>query len=442
MKITSLEIKQHEFNKTFRGYNIDEVDIFLNNLAQEWDRMANEARMLRMQLEIAEKEAAKLREVEVSLIRTLQTAENTSSKITEQAKMQAEKQIDDAKIEAERVMSNAKSNAEKLMSQANSEASAMVNKAKTQADDLLQDAKNQVSDNLIALQEKESELAKDINSLEARKLELISFLKNFSNQTLESIGEITVEKKNEDIIDQSTVEVTSEEEEVIQNIEDSIASPANEETEEVHFIEEETIITEVTEVISEREEEIIAEEEEEEIVGFSSNANHIVLEDEPVEITSVAGDDLTIIEGIGPKIAALLGENGISTFRDLATTPAYKIKDILEIGGPAYTMHDPSSWAEQAILADSGRMEELEALKERLIGGKEPKEIEKIVEESIETPEQATEEMLDRVNKVKAALKKAMMGKEGQEEPSKVKTLNDVLGEKKSETGSFFDSLN
>lgn len=35
MKITPLEIRQHEFEKTFRGYNIEEVDsfwvIFLKN---------------------------------------------------------------------------------------------------------------------------------------------------------------------------------------------------------------------------------------------------------------------------------------------------------------------------------------------------------------------------------------------------------------------------
>ncbi len=46
MKITALEIKQHEFEKSFRGYDIDEVNNFLSNLAQEWERLLNEAKML------------------------------------------------------------------------------------------------------------------------------------------------------------------------------------------------------------------------------------------------------------------------------------------------------------------------------------------------------------------------------------------------------------
>ncbi len=75
MRITSLEIKQHEFERSFRGYNVDEVNQFLGEIAQEWDKMFNEVKMLKMQLDIAEKEASKLRDVEMTLINTLRTAE-------------------------------------------------------------------------------------------------------------------------------------------------------------------------------------------------------------------------------------------------------------------------------------------------------------------------------------------------------------------------------
>ena len=85
MKITPIEIRQHTFEKGLRGYRTEDVDAFLVSLSQEWERLTSEYKMLKMQLEIAEKELGKLKEVEMTLFRTLKTAEDTSTQITEQA---------------------------------------------------------------------------------------------------------------------------------------------------------------------------------------------------------------------------------------------------------------------------------------------------------------------------------------------------------------------
>jgi cell division initiation protein len=56
MKITPIEIRQHTFEKKgFGGYRPDEVDAFLASLSQEWERVTSEGKMLKMQLELAEK---------------------------------------------------------------------------------------------------------------------------------------------------------------------------------------------------------------------------------------------------------------------------------------------------------------------------------------------------------------------------------------------------
>jgi ribosomal protein L31 len=99
-----------------------------------------------------------------------------------------------------------------------------------------------------------------------------------------------------------------------------------------------------------------------------------VVEDAPsqnletqTEVTSTPVD-LTIVEGIGPKIAELLISKGISTFAQLADAPASDIQAILDensLGG-----HKADTWAEQAALARDGKMEELETLKKELDGGK------------------------------------------------------------------------
>jgi small subunit ribosomal protein S1 len=83
------------------------------------------------------------------------------------------------------------------------------------------------------------------------------------------------------------------------------------------------------------------------------------------------GEDLKIIEGIGPKIEEILHTAGIMTYADLAERDPEAIREILAEAGSRYKSHDPGSWPKQAKLAADGNMEELQALKDALHGGKE-----------------------------------------------------------------------
>jgi predicted flap endonuclease-1-like 5' DNA nuclease len=82
------------------------------------------------------------------------------------------------------------------------------------------------------------------------------------------------------------------------------------------------------------------------------------------------GDDLVIIEGIGPKAAEVLVAAGITTFAELANTPAEKVKEILTSSEARVGHLDPTTWAEQAQLAADGKMDELKELQDKLNGGK------------------------------------------------------------------------
>lgn len=89
------------------------------------------------------------------------------------------------------------------------------------------------------------------------------------------------------------------------------------------------------------------------------------------KVVATKADDLTIIEGIGPKAAGVLVEAGISTFAQLAKTKAADVKKILESAKGVKVAHlDPTTWAKQAKLAADGKFEALEALKKQLINGK------------------------------------------------------------------------
>ena len=86
--------------------------------------------------------------------------------------------------------------------------------------------------------------------------------------------------------------------------------------------------------------------------------------------TATKADDLTLVEGIGPKIAELLTQAGITTFAQLANTKPTAIKSILETAGKRYQMHDPATWPKQAALARDGKTAELAKWQGELKAGK------------------------------------------------------------------------
>lgn len=81
-------------------------------------------------------------------------------------------------------------------------------------------------------------------------------------------------------------------------------------------------------------------------------------------------DDLKKIEGIGPKIASILTDNGIGTFAKLAGASVKTLEGILKEAGPRYAMHKPGSWPKQAKLAAAGDWDKLKTLQDKLDGGK------------------------------------------------------------------------
>jgi len=79
-------------------------------------------------------------------------------------------------------------------------------------------------------------------------------------------------------------------------------------------------------------------------------------------------DDLIVLEGIGPKVAKVLNDIGITTFAELAHADAARIQQALNTTGMQYM--NPAGWIEQAQLAASGDMEGLKKLQDELRGGR------------------------------------------------------------------------
>ena len=83
---------------------------------------------------------------------------------------------------------------------------------------------------------------------------------------------------------------------------------------------------------------------------------------------SATPDDLKKIEGIGPKIAEVLGEAGVNTYKQLAEMDRDAIKAILDTVSTLKSK-EPKTWPQQAQLAADGKWDELKVLQDELMGG-------------------------------------------------------------------------
>ena len=80
-------------------------------------------------------------------------------------------------------------------------------------------------------------------------------------------------------------------------------------------------------------------------------------------------NDLTIVEGIGPKINELFNAAGIKTFAQLAAATVPQMRAILDKGGSRFRIANPSTWAQQGALAAENKWAELKKLQDKLSGG-------------------------------------------------------------------------
>ncbi len=89
------------------------------------------------------------------------------------------------------------------------------------------------------------------------------------------------------------------------------------------------------------------------------------------ETAKADADNLTKIEGIGPKAAEALTKAGIDSYAKLAKSKADKIKEILTEASSRMAHLDPDSWPKQAKMAADGNWDELKDWQEKAKGGVE-----------------------------------------------------------------------
>ena len=75
-------------------------------------------------------------------------------------------------------------------------------------------------------------------------------------------------------------------------------------------------------------------------------------------------DDLTVVEGIGPKIEDILNKNGIYTFNQLSNSDSMMLKKLIIDADKRFENNETESWSHQAAMAEKGQWEELNIYQE------------------------------------------------------------------------------
>jgi cell division initiation protein len=114
MKLSPLLIKKQEFEKSMRGYNIDEVQAFLEKVASEMEVIINEKEALEKEVEQLNNKVNEFQKIEKNLQDTLIKAQENTAKTLESAKSQTALLIKEAEIKASQIVENAKKNADEI----------------------------------------------------------------------------------------------------------------------------------------------------------------------------------------------------------------------------------------------------------------------------------------------------------------------------------------
>lgn len=107
MKITPLEIRKHEFNTTFRGFDKNEVVSFLEMISDEMEEIVKDNHELKEKLSQAQERITSYSKIEMALQNTLVATQETAEQMKHAAREKAELTLRRATDEGDRIIQEA-----------------------------------------------------------------------------------------------------------------------------------------------------------------------------------------------------------------------------------------------------------------------------------------------------------------------------------------------
>lgn len=113
--LTPMDIHDHQFKKSFRGYSENEVDDFLDKVVADFEKLLNEVERLKTDLYKTETELEKYRGLEKTMNDTLMVAQRTADEVISAARKNSDDMKENANRESQQIKEQAQFEAERLI---------------------------------------------------------------------------------------------------------------------------------------------------------------------------------------------------------------------------------------------------------------------------------------------------------------------------------------
>jgi cell division initiation protein len=118
MRITPLDVRQQQFTiRAFRGFDTQEVDAFLDDVAEDYEAVLKENALLKEQLAVLEERQRNYVELERTLRDTLVSAQRMADELKQNAKHEAELLVREAELRSEKTLEDARGEEAKIKTQ-------------------------------------------------------------------------------------------------------------------------------------------------------------------------------------------------------------------------------------------------------------------------------------------------------------------------------------
>jgi len=121
-----MDIHNKDFKRSFRGYNEDEIDDFLDKVVNDYEKLFRENDRLKEDLARAKKDNEQYQQLEQNLKDTLLVAQKTAEEVTSNARKNAEETRENTAKECANKLHEAEMKAEKIIEDAKNKAQVIV----------------------------------------------------------------------------------------------------------------------------------------------------------------------------------------------------------------------------------------------------------------------------------------------------------------------------
>ena len=162
--LTAQQIHEKSFSRDKKGYNIDEVDLFLDEVIVDFDKLSRENQELKARIEALNKQVESYRGMENSMMHMMVTVHKAAEEIEEKAKK-----------EAEEMYAKTRQQADAMADRAQKEYDQILNTASAEADRIVRDARKELKEKQEAIVELHELLSEFKTGVKDYAEELITF---------------------------------------------------------------------------------------------------------------------------------------------------------------------------------------------------------------------------------------------------------------------------